>query len=130
MLSILVLLAVVVTGSRGAVVSLCAGVIVLAVFAFPYFRKHVRCVGFLLVAGISFLFLTEFYVAGGEGGAGQRVADTVAGRIPVLWQRPAIWNSAWQIIREHFWTGTGIGTFFLYYPEVRGGDPYSAGRMA
>lgn len=130
LLSILVLLAVVVTGSRGAVVSLCAGVIVLAVFAFPYFRKHVRCVGFLLVAGISFLFLTEFYVAGGEGGAGQRVADTVAGRIPVLWQRPAIWDSAWQIIREHFWTGTGIGTFFLYYPEVRGGDPYSAGRMA
>lgn len=56
--------------------------------------------------------------------------STFSGAQSVLWSRPAIWASAWQIFQQHIWTGTGIGTFFLYYPEVRSVDDAStAGLM-
>lgn len=44
-------------------------------------------------------------------------------------QRWELWRSAKDIAQDHFWTGTGIGTFFLYYPEYRYGDVKSAGLM-
>jgi O-antigen ligase len=33
--------------------------------------------------------------------------------------RIIIWQSALQILRDYIWTGTGIGTFQFFYPEVR-----------
>lgn len=33
--------------------------------------------------------------------------------------RIELWKSTWQIIQEHFWLGTGLGTFFYYYPAYR-----------
>lgn len=44
--------------------------------------------------------------------------------------RGALWSSAWDIIKTHLWTGTGVGTFYLYYPEVRGADFGTAGLHA
>ncbi len=50
--------------------------------------------------------------------------------VEVLSSRPAIWQSAIEIAQGHPWTGTGIGTFFLYYPEVRDAeDASTAGLM-
>lgn len=45
--------------------------------------------------------------------------------------RTAIWESTFELIGQRFWTGSGLGTFFLMYPSVR--DPveiYSSGLMA
>lgn len=44
--------------------------------------------------------------------------------------RLLIWESALGIFKGHIWTGTGIGTFFLYYPEVRSIHDDSAGFTA
>ncbi|MBK9562665.1 MAG: O-antigen ligase family protein [Micavibrio sp.] len=85
------------------------------------------------------LYFCFSYCGGGAGdfaghhaehNAGERIVRTFTGEEPILWTRPAIWAATWQIIREHAWTGTGIGTFYLYYPAVNTGDYYSTGRMA
>lgn len=55
---------------------------------------------------------------------------SLTGQISMFNERFHIWNSTIKIIHEHFWSGTGIGTFFLYYPEVRSPLDYSAGLMA
>lgn len=41
-----------------------------------------------------------------------------------------IWTSAIEIFKSHPFLGTGIGTFFLYYPEFRSFNDNSAGFMA
>lgn len=57
--------------------------------------------------------------------------DDTGVSVEVLSSRPAIWQSAIEIAQDHPWTGTGIGTFFLYYPEVRDAeDASTAGLMA
>lgn len=44
--------------------------------------------------------------------------------------RIMIWQSAREMFPHHPWLGTGIGTFFLYYPEYRNPWDDSAGFMA
>lgn len=44
--------------------------------------------------------------------------------------RLIMWESACEIFKRHIVTGTGIGTFFLYYPEFRSLSDDSAGYMA
>lgn len=44
--------------------------------------------------------------------------------------RLMIWESGIEIFKNHIWTGTGIGTFFLYYPEFRSLYDDSAGYAA
>jgi O-antigen ligase len=61
----------------------------------------------------------------------QSHTDEAGVSVEVLSSRPAIWQSAIEIAQNHLWTGTGIGTFFLYYPEVRNvADASTAGLMA
>lgn len=47
-----------------------------------------------------------------------------------LSERLIIWYGALTIIIENPFLGTGPGTFFWYYPEVRGADFSTAGQMA
>jgi hypothetical protein len=44
--------------------------------------------------------------------------------------RLIIWESGIEIFKNHIWTGTGIGTFFLYYPKFRSLYDDSAGYAA
>jgi O-antigen ligase len=47
-----------------------------------------------------------------------------------LAHRLQIWAGTFQIIATHSFIGTGPGTFFLYYPEMRGDDFSTTGQMA
>jgi O-antigen ligase len=129
-LAILVFAALLSTGSRGAIVALAGGIAVFAWLAWPQIKRHKRC-SIILAASVALsVFLLQFHSASQVGSAAGRIANTIGGAEPVLWDRPALWTGAVEIAKSHFWTGTGIGTFYLYYPEVRGGDVMSAGRMA
>ncbi len=33
--------------------------------------------------------------------------------------RVLLWRSTWEMIKDHFWFGTGLGTFYYYYPSYR-----------
>lgn len=119
------------TGSRGAFFS---AVVMMGFFLFyarGFFKRHWKCLSTFVVASpILFVVLmaisnsvvpdpiTEITKVGQA--AGQADWD----------QRLALWQATWRMIGEHFWTGTGIGTYFLYYPEVRGADFGTAGYMA
>ena len=130
-LSVLLLAAIFTTGSRGALLALIPALLIFAVFARAHLQRHKRCVGILLGLGaLSFILISVFVPAGSVSPAGS-LASTFGGTQSLLWARPAIWASAWQIFQDHWLVGTGIGTFFLYYPEVRStADGVTAGLMA
>lgn len=44
--------------------------------------------------------------------------------------RIELWKSTWQIIQDHFWLGTGLGTFYYYYPAYRSRIDSSDGYFA
>lgn len=48
----------------------------------------------------------------------------------IFGSRGLLWDSTLELIGRHPWTGTGIGTFYLYYPEVRDPLDTTAGFMA
>jgi O-antigen ligase len=129
-LALFIFAALLTTGCRAALLALAASLGIFFVFGRAHFTRHRRCVTSLLLG--AFLIFIAFALLPHEGGKTvlDRLAGTVNGEMPALWSRPAIWLSTLAIIRDHFWTGTGIGTFFLYYPQYRGYDLRSAGLMA
>lgn len=130
-LAILTAGALLVTGSRGGLIGVLAGLFVLTALAMPQARKHVRCLFIFAAATGVILWATHNAAPAVAEDARDRIAATIRGETPVLWTRPAIWEGTQKIIDGNLWIGTGIGTFYLYYPEVRlEGDPRSAGRMA
>jgi len=86
------------SGSRGAAISLALDLAIML-----FFRKTRRYslaalgmagVGFLIAPGIFTTLVNRFGVEAG---------DTLLGG------REAIWQAAWMLILNHFWTGVGIG---------------------
>jgi O-antigen ligase len=53
---------------------------------------------------------------GSGASVAQRLADTVQGGDPT---RIMLMKSAWLMIEDHPWLGTGLGTFRLLYPQYR-----------
>ena len=114
------------TGSLGA---LLANALVFAVFlliGWPLLKDKKRYLAFIVVGCV--LLNGMFSLPS------QQLSSTmgeVGPNVEMLSTRPALWQSALDIAEENQWTGTGIGTFFLYYPEVRSSeDAGSAGLMA
>ena len=44
--------------------------------------------------------------------------------------RVLLWKSTWEMIKDHFWLGTGLGTFYYYYPSYRYPNDLSDGFFA
>lgn len=130
-LALLIIAAMLTTGSRGALVALIVGFLFLLGFLLKRFKNdwkwHVSFAGLSL--GI-FVALSVFAPQLNPQTPGDILAQSVSGDLPILYDRPHIWASTWQIIQENFWFGTGIGTFFLVYPAYRAGDVSTSGHMA
>ena len=61
-------------------------------------------------------YLAAFLSTGGLRGVGQRLADTVEGGDPA---RIMLLRSAWLMIQDQPWLGSGLGTFQLLYPRYQ-----------
>ncbi len=128
-LALLILAAMLTTGSRGTLLFMSIGMVFFVLGGWAHFRRHWRCVA-MLAGGLAVAFaLLTFLAPDSVRPPNETVFATLAGKIPVVWSRPEIWKSALALARDHFWTGTGVGTFYIYYPGYRGGDLTSAGRM-
>lgn len=130
MLAAILFVAILTTGSRGALVALVPCVLIMLFFVRGVALRHIRCLSVLaLLCAAGFIILS----LGGTSGVKTPLANlgsSLSGHQSLLSGRPAIWAAALDIFRAHIWTGTGIGTFFLYYPEVRSPvDASSAGLM-
>jgi len=129
-LAALIFMAILTTGSRGATLALFGGLAMFSVFSPQHFKAHMRCHGVL--AGLMMLaFLVVSFVQLTPNGqtALDVVQRTASGSMGILQDRPHIWMSLIEIVKDHFWHGTGIGTLFLYYPEYRGADYNTSGLM-
>lgn len=130
-LTALCLVAVLATGARGAIFAIMIAALFMVVMARVFAAKHVRCLSVLamigIVAAIAFIVAYKPDIVTGSVDAWNAVFQPGA---PLLSSRAAIWDSAFAIFKDYFWTGTGMGTFFLYYPAYRGGDFSTAGLMA
>jgi len=67
-----------------------------------------------VVTGVS--YLAAWATTGGISGVGQRLVDTVEGGDPA---RIMLLHSAWLMIQDHPWVGSGLATFQLLYPNYR-----------
>jgi hypothetical protein len=129
-LSLLLAAAILTTGSRGAVVALAGGFVPLILLAGNFRRKHWRCLTLTALGMAAFFAAMGLFTADGLQATSTRLVETATGAESLLYDRPHIWAASWRVVQDHFWSGTGIGTFFLYYPQYRTGDFTSAGLMA
>lgn len=101
------------TASRGASLAL----LLVLPFLFwparklPDFKRKLALLGGVVAS----TYLAAYLVSGGAN-VGQRLVNTVSGGDPA---RLMLMKSAWLMIQDHPWLGTGLGTFRLLYPQYR-----------
>lgn len=111
------------TGSRGGIISaIIAGFILVVTLRHspPVFWQRILI--FIIPAAIICFLLN---ITGGLSFA-VNIGDNSSSLA-----RIAIWQSTWEMVKDHLWLGTGFGTFYLYYAAYRqpGADD-SAGNWA
>lgn len=127
--TLLLFTALMATGSRGGMLCALAGLITIAIILRQPVRRSWKQAA-LLLAMIAGIFLA-FHIL---------TPSTLYERIAVFGtpgddfsslERLAIWQGAWAILKDHLLTGTGLGTFYLYYPAYRlETDHFSFGHWA
>ena len=121
-------MALLVTQSRGAFLSCGTAALVLVALAYKDTRQPLwRLPAALCGAALIFLLL--------DLSTGLTISNTVSQMsVPSenasAFTREALWLSTWQMIKDHFWLGTGLGTFFLHYPVYRQPFEFSDGFFA
>lgn len=114
------------TGSKGVLASLVLWVIIFMALSGDRVRQHRRCLATLMAFSIVIFLTLGFFHTGDHV---KIPIKSFSPRMDVIDTHAPVWTATWHIIRDHFWTGTGIGTFFLYYPAYRS-EAYTAGYMA
>jgi len=77
----------------------------------PDFKRKLA----LLATVAACTYLAAYFISGGAN-VGQRLVNTVSGGDP---SRLMLLKSAWLMIQDHPWLGTGLGSFRLLYPRYR-----------
>ena len=126
---ILMILGLIVTGSRGALGAFLLGLFFLLIVArskeIISYKTGMLAVFVLILAG-----LITYTGARPENMALVSSVLTATGEHSLLWSRGDLWASTWTLIKAHPWLGTGIGTFPQFYEEHRTVTELSAGFMA
>ena len=123
------------TGGRAVFIAMVAAfAIMIALLPSTTRSRQIRSLGvFAAIMGLGFFIFSIFAPDGADSdraGPAAEAGMTIQKADKWLGSRPEIWRGTRQMIRDNPLTGTGIGTFFLYYPEYRlQGDP-SSGYMA
>lgn len=117
-LSILLLCGIMSTVARGPIFAMLPALGLFAYMLWPQVKAARKVLLMVLVGGVAFYGLTLTGVQK-QLDLGERLMGTVAMQGDVSNNRMNIWSSAIDVAKDHPWLGTGIGTFFLYYPEHR-----------
>ncbi|KPV40198.1 hypothetical protein AN478_08710 [Thiohalorhabdus denitrificans] len=115
--ALLLLAGVIATQSRGAYLGAGLGLaVLLAVSRGAPGATWPRLVALALGGGAVFAFMNGW--AGGVVGQRLETLGAVGAQTSLL-TRFAIWEGTWHMVLDRPWLGTGLGTFFLYYPRYR-----------
>ena len=122
-----ILLAFFSTNSRGGLLAwLCT--IPFAIFGFRRQRGATR--RWLMLAGLILITFLLMNYAQGYNIFGQLSPGFITSNITTV-SRGLMWIATWHIFLSHPWMGTGLGSYFLYYPAYRlPGELASAGTYA
>lgn len=117
------------TGSRGGLLCFIIGSALVAVSLWPLAKAQAKLSGSLLAGALiiftGFYWFTPVSLAESLPILGNPTADASS------FERLAIWQAAWHMLSDHWLSGTGLGTFYLYYPSYRlPGDMVSMGHWA
>ena len=128
-LAIVLFAALIATGSRGGLIFFLTGFAVIVITLFPSLKENIKSTvlisGFMASAFALFFFLSHTALEQSLPILGDPVADYSS------FERLGIWKGALAMLRDHFLTGTGLGTFYLYYPSYRlSTDAVSMGHWA
>lgn len=117
-LSIALMCGVISTVARGPILAAIPAMIVMAWLLWPQVRTHKKYLAVFVLCAVAFYGLTHLGIEK-RLDLGERLFGTFANGVSAENGRLTIWSSALDIIKDHPWMGTGIGTFFLYYPQYR-----------
>ncbi len=131
-LSALVLLvfyaALVVTQSRGAFVSCAMSACVLLPFALWVNKAAWKKFMVVVVMAVLVPTLVNIYSNGVLHGNLMGFGRIM--QLHSFLDRLLLWESTWEMVKDNFWLGTGLGTFFYYYPNYRDSSDLSDGFFA
>lgn len=118
-LTILIFAGIVSTASRGAFFAL---VPVLFFFLFvmrDQAKQHWRCLLILFVSAAALLALSMLATKGTDSIALRTIETVTFAQDDLTSNRLALWQAGLAMVKEHGLFGTGIGTYYLYFPEFR-----------
>lgn len=126
-LSILLFAGMMAAGSRGALFALCPVLMMLLFFMRPTVIERKGYIMTLFVSCAVIFCLTKFGFNEAQN-LFDRVADTPVQNLDRFTSnRTRLWAASFEMIKNYGFFGTGIGTYFLYFPEFRlSDDPFGA----
>lgn len=113
-LGLLIFAGLVATGSRGGFLAAAIGLGVLLYTNRQAFTPR----SIAPVGGVAAAIAVIMPLISGQGLLSRYVALTQTGN-PSVVDRLSLWQSAWKMMMDHPWLGTGPGTFSAYYPAYR-----------
>ncbi len=118
-LSTLLLCGMMSTVARGPFFAAIPALILFSILLWPRIKARKKSLMVILLGGLAFYGLMQTGLQK-KLDLGDRLFGTITlSMSDVSNNRLNIWSSAVDIAKDHPWMGTGIGTFFLYYPEYR-----------
>lgn len=112
--------AIIATQSRGGVLAAGIAALVLLPFVWPSSgRWGWKLVLILILAAVMPFVMNLFHPGAISENLGQLSQTLGLGNKVSVTDRFLLWQSGWQMAKDHFWTGTGLATFFFYYPAYR-----------
>jgi O-antigen ligase len=124
-LAALMILALIMTQSRGGLFSMLGAMVIFMVMCrkSPGFHWS-KPVGLLVVLGLSMLVVN----IGTNGWFSSNMSGlTQMAYLNSLTDRLSLYQSGLAILRDHFWGGIGLGTFYFTYPSYRSKTDFSDG---
>ena len=129
-LSILLICGILSTAARGPVFAALPGIALFAVLLWPQVKAQRRSLLIVLAGMLACYGLMQAGVQK-KFDIGERVFKTVTMRMPdISNNRIQIWSATVDMIEDRPLLGTGIGTYFLYFPEYRRADDKNGATMA
>lgn len=113
------------TGSRSGLLSgICAITLLFTLISHPKKKRYIA----YIIGGYAFFALFALFQ---DMRFFTRILETFSNAYNDSTQgRLTIWSGSWELAKDHFLYGTGIGTFFLNYPSYRMHFDPSAGQWA
>ncbi|MCB9983920.1 MAG: O-antigen ligase family protein [Rhodospirillales bacterium] len=130
-LSALFLFAMLTTQSRGGLIAFLIVLVPFLIFIRGQAGMNWRRLLVLVVMCVSLFAIVHNFSTKSFGGSVMEVVAPQSGvASKTVTERQLIWASTWDLIQDHFWGGTGLGTFTYYYPRYRHSKDYSDGYFA